>query len=132
MVECAWRVIIRDGVDRASIRSIAQELGGTTGIVTHYFRDKDELLLFALDRVIKAIQAVEFPEKKSELTIKAIVDSWLKILPTSDESKDNWRVWTAFTGYAVGQEPQRAGRRRRQGLRLLARRGAAACQGQRS
>ncbi|MEW6642682.1 MAG: TetR/AcrR family transcriptional regulator [Pseudomonadota bacterium] len=104
VVECAWRVIIRDGVDRASIRSIAQELGGTTGIVTHYFRDKDELLLFALDRVIKAMQAVEFPEKKSELTIKAIVGCWLKILPTSKESRDNWRVWTAFTGYAVGRE----------------------------
>lgn len=104
VVECAWRVIIRDGVDRASIRSIAQELGGTTGIVTHYFRDKDELLLFALDRVIKAMQAVEFPEKKSELTIKAVVGCWLKILPTAKESRDNWRVWTAFMGYAVGRE----------------------------
>lgn len=104
VVECAWRVIIRDGVDRASIRAIAQELGGTTGIVTHYFRDKDELLLFALDRVIKAMQQVEFPEKKSELTVKNVVACWLEILPTAKESKDNWRVWTAFMGYAVGRE----------------------------
>ncbi|MGY3697636.1 AcrR family transcriptional regulator [Bradyrhizobium sp. USDA 3240] len=104
VVECAWRVIIRDGVDRTSIRSIAQELGGTTGIVTHYFRDKDELLLFALDRVIKAMQQVEFPERKSDLTMKNVVSCWLTILPTSKDSKDNWRVWTAFMGYAVGRE----------------------------
>lgn len=35
------------------MRAIAQELGSTTGVVTHYFRDKDELMLFVLDRVFE-------------------------------------------------------------------------------
>jgi AcrR family transcriptional regulator len=36
--EAAWRVIAREGLDRTSLRAIAQELGCTTGVVTHYFR----------------------------------------------------------------------------------------------
>ena len=53
VTEAAWRVIVREGLDRTSMRAIAQELGSTTGVVTHYFRDKDELTLFALEQVFQ-------------------------------------------------------------------------------
>jgi AcrR family transcriptional regulator len=33
--------------------AIAQELGSSTGVVTHYFRDKEELTLFALGKVFE-------------------------------------------------------------------------------
>ena len=47
--EAAWKVIVREGLDRTSMRAIARELDCTTGVVTHYFRDKQELILFALN-----------------------------------------------------------------------------------
>ncbi|MHC5718782.1 MAG: TetR family transcriptional regulator, partial [Nostoc sp.] len=50
VTKAAWRVIVREGLDRASMRAIAQELGSSTGVVTHYFRDKEELTLFALEQ----------------------------------------------------------------------------------
>ena len=48
VAKAAWQVIIREGLDRTSMRAIAQELGSSTGVVTHYFRDKEDLILFAL------------------------------------------------------------------------------------
>ena len=55
VAEAAWRVILRDGLHNASVRAIATELKATTGVVTYHFRDKAELLLFALDRLGSAI-----------------------------------------------------------------------------
>ena len=44
VVAATRRVIARDGLDKASMRAIAQELGCTTGVLTHYFRDKEAML----------------------------------------------------------------------------------------
>src|SRR5262245_21785277 len=47
IVDATIRVIARDGLSGASLRSIAREIGYTTGVVMHYFKDKDELLIEA-------------------------------------------------------------------------------------
>lgn len=47
VARATWAVIERKGVGGASMREIAREAGCTTGVLTHYFLDKDELLLFA-------------------------------------------------------------------------------------
>ena len=47
IVEATVRVIARDGLSGASLRAIAREIGYTTGVVMHYFRDKEELLVAA-------------------------------------------------------------------------------------
>lgn len=51
IVDAAVRVIARDGLSGASLRSIAREIGYTTGVVMHYFKDKEELLVAAAEAV---------------------------------------------------------------------------------
>jgi TetR/AcrR family transcriptional regulator, transcriptional repressor of aconitase len=51
IVDAAVRVIARDGLTGASLRSIAREIGYTTGVVMHYFKDKEELLIAAAEAV---------------------------------------------------------------------------------
>jgi AcrR family transcriptional regulator len=51
VVAAAVRVIAREGLSGASLRAIAREIGYTTGIVMHYFQDKEELLVAAADAV---------------------------------------------------------------------------------
>jgi AcrR family transcriptional regulator len=104
VAEAAWRVIIREGLDRTSIRAIAQELGCSTGVITHYFRDKDELTLFALERVFENLLE----------DMKAYTDEWQGIerleqmlfsaLPFEARGIAGWQVWIAFLGYAIGRE----------------------------
>src|SRR5919112_1340794 len=52
IAEAAWRIIEREGPDGANLRQIARETGHTTGVVTHYFRDKRELMAFAFGLVV--------------------------------------------------------------------------------
>ena len=49
----ALGLISREGLKGASLRAIAVELGSTTGVLTHYFRNKDELLLFVLETIMR-------------------------------------------------------------------------------
>lgn len=50
IADAAWTVISRAGIDAASLQRIASELGSTTGSVTHYFSNKEELISFAFER----------------------------------------------------------------------------------
>ena len=52
IAEATWRVIERAGPDGANMREIAREAGYTTGVVTHYFRDKRELMAFAFGLMV--------------------------------------------------------------------------------
>ncbi|MGB3892881.1 MAG: TetR/AcrR family transcriptional regulator [Mycolicibacter sinensis] len=52
VVDAAVRVIARDGLSGASLRSIAREIGYTTGVVMHHFTGKQELLVAAADAVL--------------------------------------------------------------------------------
>ncbi len=64
VAEAAWRVIGRDGLEGATLREISREAGFTTGVIQHYFRDRDELLAFvarqiseqAFDRMTSALE----------------------------------------------------------------------------
>ncbi|GAA3101981.1 TetR/AcrR family transcriptional regulator [Streptosporangium carneum] len=48
VVEAARRVILREGIEAATTRAIAREAGYSNGVLTHYFADKDDIMLSAL------------------------------------------------------------------------------------
>lgn len=43
------RVVVRDGMEQVSVRTVAAEAGRSAGAVQKYFATKDDLLRFALD-----------------------------------------------------------------------------------
>src|SRR5687767_8229102 len=82
VVEAAWRVVAAEGVQGATMRAIAAEAGVTTGFVTHYFEDKQELLIAVLrhnnlrarDRVLAAIG-----ERRGLVALEGAVEAMLPI-----------------------------------------------------
>jgi AcrR family transcriptional regulator len=50
VLEATWRVVAREGIDGASMRGIAHEVGWSTGVLSHYFHNKDEIIRTALER----------------------------------------------------------------------------------
>lgn len=101
IAEAAWRVIARHGLHAATVREIASEARSSTGVLAHYFRDKDELLLYALRlatertarRMAHRIRGASEPE-----ALRAVL---LEALPLDDERQVEWRIWLSFWGYAV-------------------------------
>ena len=116
--EAAWQVIVEEGLDQASVRAVAQRLGCSTGVVMHYFRTMDELMLLALDRVVtkhvaQTRQAVEGYEG-----VERLVRLLCTAMPTDAKAEIGWRIWLAFLGHAVGHPKlMTAHRRRYKGLR---------------
>ncbi|MGC1307013.1 MAG: TetR/AcrR family transcriptional regulator [Phormidesmis sp.] len=104
VTEAAWRVIIREGLDRASMRAIAQELGSTTGVVTHYFRGKDELMLFALEQVFENLFEDMRASTEERQGLERLAEMIYATLPASPRGLRGWQVWVAFLGHAVGRK----------------------------
>jgi len=57
VVEAVFRVVVRDGLQRASLRVVADEAGLNIGSVRHYFADQQELMRFAMTAMLERVAA---------------------------------------------------------------------------
>lgn len=113
VVQVTCRLVARHGVEGATVRAVARELGVATRAVTRYFHSKEEMLVLALDYVIAE-------QVRSSTTTRSLVDQLLAALPTTERVRNGWRVWVAFLGEAVGNPSlQQQHRRRYARLRRL-------------
>jgi AcrR family transcriptional regulator len=113
VAEAAWRVIVRDGLHRTSVRAIAKQLGATTGVVTYYFRTKTELLLFALDRLTTAIDRAVEASLVGANGVERVRRILATTLPQGPKEITGWRIWVAFLGQAIGSRKLREEHQRR-------------------
>lgn len=102
IAEAACSVFVRLGLNRTTLADIAREMGCTTGVLQHYFADKDELLLFAKNRLFDAAHenARIVAEKATGLDkLRAMI---AELLPSDPKTIDSYRLLAMFNGSAVG------------------------------
>lgn len=100
--DAALELISREGLKNCSLRAIALELDCTTGVLTHYFRNKDELLLFVLDTIMTRLSEIMVKKAEDTQGLERLKVMMLAILPTNPELTTIWRAWLAFVGAALG------------------------------
>jgi len=106
IARAVWRTVGRVGLDAVTVRAIADEAGYSTGVLAHYFSDKDEMLLHAL-RVSVELAAERFEKAEShggETARETLRDGLAGCLPLDESRRDEWRVWLAFWGRAAADE----------------------------
>ncbi len=113
VTKAAWRVIMRDGLDRTSIRAIAHELNLTTSVVTHYFRDKDALMAFILETINDHLDTRQQRSVTTQTGIERLEQTILSALPLDEKGQTEWTIWVAFVGFAIGRESLLEAHRRR-------------------
>jgi AcrR family transcriptional regulator len=113
VAEAAWRVIVRDGLHRTSVRAIARELSATTGVVTYYFGSKTELLSFALDRLTTAIGRALDEALEGARGVERVRRLLAAMLPLGPREVTGWRLWVAFLGPALSSRRLREEHQRR-------------------
>ncbi|XVQ08425.1 TetR/AcrR family transcriptional regulator [Spirillospora sp. CA-255316] len=104
-----WRVVRRDGLDRASVRNVAREAGLATGSLRHYFATQPELLAFTLRTIIERIErriegipaAGGDPRERAARVLE-------ELLPMDAERAAENQVWLAFTARALVDPELRA------------------------
>lgn len=97
IAEAAIRVIGEQGIDNTRLVDIARAAKATTGSITHYFEDKDTLLLAALDHVAQRL----LREISSATGTDDLIELACNALPIDEDGMRDWRVWLCFFSRAV-------------------------------
>lgn len=95
-----WAVIRREGVEHASVRSVAREAGVSAGSLRYYFPSQAGLLGFAMDLVEDRTRAriTEIDPRGSALErVTALAE---EVLPLDQERREEVAVWLALTARA--------------------------------
>ena len=89
-----WRLVMREGIEAASLRRVAAEAGWSTGSLRHYFDTQSDLLAFAMELVVARVRA-----RVAVLDDPAALLQ--QVLPLDDERRAEMQVWLAFTMRAL-------------------------------
>ncbi len=99
--EAVWQVLARCGVGGLTIRSVATEMGATTGLVSHYFPTKKALLAHA--RHVAELRTIHMHRlPSSEPGIAALRKAILDVLPLNPEKIAMSKAWVSFWDAAIG------------------------------
>jgi AcrR family transcriptional regulator len=95
------RVIGSSGISGATMRNIAREGGFTSGVLSHYFKDKEELINFAFGEIATAaFRRVETRAKKAKTALAKIQIVLEEFLP-HEQNLTGSVVSVAFWGVAL-------------------------------
>ena len=88
LARTAYEMIAERGIDGVSMRALARRVGATTGLVTHHFLDRAELIEAALDHSARVIIDRTQPAVAAG---SDPLDVLAQILPTDEVTHENWR-----------------------------------------
>jgi AcrR family transcriptional regulator len=111
LLEAVWRVVARDGLEGATIRGMARETGWSVGVLSHYFKDKDDILGSALELALQRIEArweVQLAELGPLASLRALV---LDNLPLDDERELETKFLMNYWSRAIREQVPRPRRR---------------------
>jgi AcrR family transcriptional regulator len=94
IAEVTVDVIAREGLEAATIRRIAAELGGPTKIITHYFADKQEMLVWVYRVISERCQHYVRGVITRDPT--DIVGALMAMTAIDGFQTQLWRVYIAF------------------------------------
>ncbi|MGW5938172.1 TetR/AcrR family transcriptional regulator [Streptomyces celluloflavus] len=91
--EAVWRVLAAHGFGGLTLRAVAAELDATTGLLTHYFPAKRDLVAHALDLLERRTAAR--PRRPAGKGVSAVRAALLDVLPLTAEATDSNRIWVS-------------------------------------
>ena len=98
VAEAVFRVVVRDGVEQASLRNVALEAGLAIGSIRHYFDSHDAMIVFAVEalvdsigaRVLAHVEALGAGEGRPAVRVLS------ELLPLDERRRDEVVLWLAF------------------------------------
>jgi TetR/AcrR family transcriptional regulator, transcriptional repressor of bet genes len=111
-----WRAAQARGLDRVSLREVATEAGISLGQLQHYFANRDEMMLFAVEFMSKknvervAARVLTLDANSPAARVRAIVQ---EMLPVDDDAKAGSLMNLSFLLEAARNEKLGAHARRR-------------------
>lgn len=103
ILEAVQRLVVRVGVEAASLRNVATEAGLNVGSVRHYFTSHEEMLVAALARLEGEVEErvrAHLPRlaevESADAAIEIAIDVLEEFLPLDQERRDELTMYFAF------------------------------------
>jgi AcrR family transcriptional regulator len=101
VAEAVWRVVRREGLEGASVRTVAVEAGLSMGSLRHYFPSQSELHVFAMrlvtDRIRARVEALSATPDPRRWAVGVLE----QMLPMDADRRAESEVWLAFSARAL-------------------------------
>jgi TetR/AcrR family transcriptional regulator, transcriptional repressor of bet genes len=91
----ACEVVAKHGFERATVAHIASAAGYTTGMVAHYFKSKQDIILAALRLILRRIETRLTPGSSQRGDLLSVLS---ESLPVNATRLAECAFWTAFWG----------------------------------
>lgn len=101
IAKATWNIISKEGIQGASVRSIAKEANLSLGAVRHYFNTQEELIEFALALVEEQVNERIDELTKQPLSPKQLVLKILMELVHTGDKKVEMQVWLEYILYKI-------------------------------
>jgi AcrR family transcriptional regulator len=101
IVAATWDALGTVGLEGATMRTIAERAGCSTGRLTHYFASREEILIAALRQVHELAGTRMISAAAGATGADAVRAVLLEALPLDAERRREWRVWLAFWAQAT-------------------------------
>lgn len=85
-------------MEAVTFRNVAWEAGFKSAVVSHYFKDKKEMLIFSFETIWKGAADRVFQETSKGRDLATCLDS---LLPASPKSFLDWQAWFGFWSTAT-------------------------------
>jgi len=104
VLDATWRVIAREGLDAATTRRIAEEAGYSIGVLTHYFQDKEDILVSAHRLAFAQARDRILAATREQQGLQALRAAMHEALPLDEERHLEAQVDVSFLGQTVGND----------------------------
>jgi len=101
IAKAAYDVIATHGIRKATMRAIAQQAECTTGMVVHYFKDKQDVLLHAHNHAAQDVRSRMREHERNYRGLALLLELLIEVLPTDARRKNNWKIWMSFWDTSV-------------------------------
>lgn len=107
IAEALMRTVAEHGLERTTIRRVADAAGVSVGLVQRYFASKDELLRFGIEYVYERTRT-RVALVPLDQPVRSIVEQiTMSQLPLDDERVRESRVWLAFVEATLSDTAKR-------------------------
>lgn len=105
LADAVCKIILEHGIDKVSVRSVAQTSGWSVGAIRYYFPKQDDLLHEALSLTVeRALARIRLAEQEDEADpVARAVDIVCTVAPVTDENRRDLRIWMAFLDRGLSQ-----------------------------
>ncbi|WP_028776148.1 TetR/AcrR family transcriptional regulator [Shimazuella kribbensis] len=109
VAQAVWKVILKSGIEKATVRNIAEEANLSVSTMRHYFTNQSELLYFSMELIIERMEEriknrVQQFEGSPFDAAKRIV---LFFIPSNEEEHMELQVWLSFNAKALSNNEMR-------------------------